>query len=361
MKARPHLGLATAVVVLILVSCGSGAEPKGPSQTDVWADLSRRVAREGSSADLALEAFSLAFGSLPGVDVPATSGPSLRSGSGAVRLVLRHFQEFSPEQQRAIEERLIPPGLSPDRGSGGSALAAGPFLAAAGLGARGLQAQATVPDVAIDQDLTREARQIAAEIGTAVGHTLSQPVFVAGGVLPEDPDDPEKKKILFGWAEPVRRVDRRGRVFAFQSSDVPMDSCLITLTLANELGYWDDKGRFYPSSPRLIRSTLAHEVFHCHQYAMVGIEAVWRMPSWLIEGTAEWAGEAFVGGGPRRGPGTGQPTWRMTIASSIGPMTRSGSGPRSMRPGLHVRRCGRCWTTSSWRGLHRGGEASRKQ
>lgn len=94
MKARPHLGLATAVV-LILVSCGSGAEPKGPSQTDVWADLSRRVAREGSSADLALEAFSLAFGSLPGVDVPATSGPSLRSGSGAVRLVLRHFQEFS--------------------------------------------------------------------------------------------------------------------------------------------------------------------------------------------------------------------------------------------------------------------------
>ncbi len=47
-----------------------------------------------------------------------------------------------------------------------------------------------------------------------------------------------------------------------------------------------------------VRATLAHEMFHCFQFATLG----WKhpgavgVPSWVTEGQAEWVGEAVVGG-----------------------------------------------------------------
>jgi hypothetical protein len=41
---------------------------------------------------------------------------------------------------------------------------------------------------------------------------------------------------------------------------------------------------------------LAHEVFHCYQYEVAGIEETYTGPSWLIEGSARWVDQALVGG-----------------------------------------------------------------
>ena len=47
-----------------------------------------------------------------------------------------------------------------------------------------------------------------------------------------------------------------------------------------------------------INSTVAHEVWHCFQYDAVPANRLDGAPLWIIEGQAEWAGEAYVGGSP---------------------------------------------------------------
>ncbi len=47
-----------------------------------------------------------------------------------------------------------------------------------------------------------------------------------------------------------------------------------------------------------ITSTIAHEVWHCFQYDAAPLRNLDGAPLWIIEGQAEWAGEAYVGGSP---------------------------------------------------------------
>ena len=53
------------------------------------------------------------------------------------------------------------------------------------------------------------------------------------------------------------------------------------------------------SSAAWFRSAVAHELFHCHQYGVVGsIDTYNAVPQWITEGQAAWVGEHVSGGSP---------------------------------------------------------------
>lgn len=63
-----------------------------------------------------------------------------------------------------------------------------------------------------------------------------------------------------------------------------------------------------------VASTIAHEVWHCFQLD-ANAEAFWSGALWVIEGQAEWAGEAYVGGSPSS---AGRwDTWLLTFNTSL--------------------------------------------
>lgn len=83
-------------------------------------------------------------------------------------------------------------------------------------------------------------------------------------------------------AIPVQ-IDSDGR-WALESSGRP-DYCLIAML------------RSGAHQPRLEReSSIAHEAFHCLQFDFAGVDRTTMLPRWLVEGSAEFAGEDFSGG-----------------------------------------------------------------
>lgn len=72
--------------------------------------------------------------------------------------------------------------------------------------------------------------------------------------------------------------------------------------------------RAFADDARSTASTIAHEVWHCFQLD-ANARAFESGPLWLIEGQAEWAGEAFVGGSSSSGPRWD--TWLLTPENAL--------------------------------------------
>lgn len=134
--------------------------------------------------------------------------------------------------------------------------------------------------------------QIVVELSARIGRSLTRPVVVdedvpSASVVAEVLED-ERARGWWGVAMSARQESdptRPGRMRWTPQRSGPMDTCLITLTVEGEL------------LPRVARdSLLAHEVYHCFQLELLGIEGQARLPEWLKEGSATWVGETFVGG-----------------------------------------------------------------
>src|SRR5258708_1004304 len=72
-----------------------------------WGQVLDQIQPDGTvTADTALQAFSLAFGPLPGVTV--SSGPvgEIRSGTMALRWLVGHWSEITPAQRAAAVQLL---------------------------------------------------------------------------------------------------------------------------------------------------------------------------------------------------------------------------------------------------------------
>jgi hypothetical protein len=157
----------------------------------------------------------------------------------------------------------------------------------------GLAARVQADDTATYQ---RQARDIATELAGRVGRSLSRPVYLS--LRPED-------RVRFDLGDnsgAVPVVRRAGRWEDVRDDAAATDwaACLVVLT--------DPTGLDAAS----LRSTLAHEVYHCFQYELLGAD--YTRPDWLIEGSAEWVGEALVGGSS-----SGAESWQeyLTIRSSL--------------------------------------------
>jgi hypothetical protein len=104
--------LVVWLTVLTVGACVSAtpASP-GPSARVLtpWEQELANVDAEGiRSLDSALKLFSMAFGSVPGVQAPASSGV-VGSASPAVRTIRAHLDELTTDQRAAIDRYLTPP------------------------------------------------------------------------------------------------------------------------------------------------------------------------------------------------------------------------------------------------------------
>lgn len=126
----------------------------------------------------------------------------------------------------------------------------------------------------------RMAREIATDMAGLIGRRLTKPIYVS--LSAEDATRFSMTADDGGITIPVVRQSGRWEDAQADASATEWAACLIVLS---DLTGSDDTS---------IRSTVAHEVYHCFQYELLSINH--HRPDWLIEGTAEWAGEAYVGG-----------------------------------------------------------------
>jgi hypothetical protein len=293
------------IVFLVLRADDSGTRES--HEPDSWGALQERIYRAGGpSPELALEAFALLIGPVPGVEVEEdVSLPPHMSGTGAVRLVLGFWESYTPPQRAAIERMLLQPlerspwrvrsadSVDPD----GKGLHVPNGAKTASVGVRTLVARRTQPSQgdgpALAQDTAPTDRAIRARLREVQEHTRTVLADLRRLLGPlrhrvEWVLSTARLRRSFGWrrsteswAQPVRRGGGAWVLAHRRGADW---TCLIGLGSPD---FWE--------ADRELLSTLAHELFHCYQWE-VAWDLVLTGPSWLLEGSAEWVGEAYVSG-----------------------------------------------------------------
>jgi hypothetical protein len=243
----------------VAAACAGSAEVPSPEPAEesgetAWETVVAGITEDGVPLQVALEAFTLAIGPLPGVETPEGPSQPIPSGSGALRWTLGHWEELTGEQQAAIEDYL----------DTGDPTGAGPVLAMTG------QVLAAEPD---EQALLESIAQLEDVIAQNLGRDLGVPIelHVAPGL-----DDPTADAL-------ASATDVNGGFFG------PMARCEITLTKSgSELAS--------AGSSAELTSLLAHEVFHCFERALsINLVEAYTRPPWVVEGLAEWVGQTLAG------------------------------------------------------------------
>ncbi len=256
------------VATLVAAACSTTAGSEGESDSDpsAFEQLVAELDEDVVPLDTALQAFALAIGSLPGVEIPEGRRELIPSASGALRWVRGHWDELSAEQQAAVDRYVR--GEANDAVGSNSvilAVAAVPILTAAdddvdSLALLGL----------IEQDLAKLSTRLGRPLGIPVELQIA-PKFVDGdGAMFARPVDASG-----GWSgTPVKCVVTVGKLGIDVAQQI--DSAGVASTE--------------------LESFVAHELFHCYSYT-VGNPALWpQRPAWVMEGMAEWAGESISGG-----------------------------------------------------------------
>jgi hypothetical protein len=269
-----------ALTAVVLVgACGQSTPPSGtpvsskltpppsvsgtlPAPTDgvaaassAWEQVLTQIEPDGTvTAGTALQAFSLAFGPLPGVTVPAGPAGQIRSGSGALRWLVAHWAEITDEQ-RAEAVRLVP-----ELGGIGGAASKAPR--APGPLASGARATARPPTY-----YAVLAQTLADEIEAQTHLHLDLTLFAAEG-----------------RTQNSAALADTGAYNAKGGTTGAAAKCVITLS---ELGAAELGAE--------LELTIGHEVWHCYQAQIRGLDWYYAVPtpSWLVEGQAEWVGHAL--------------------------------------------------------------------
>lgn len=261
-RSWPRVVLAGVGVLLVMAACGGGSSPtpvaSGAEQglSQQWQSIFDQVGADGTvSTDTALQAFSLTFGALPGVSVPAGDAGVIGDGTFAVRWLVAHWADISAQQRSAAI------GLLPDlAGLGGAASTPAAHLAA-------LPAMVLVSGQHSDAFYTQLAQQEATDIAAKLGKPLTLTVTAKLG-QPQDAKDLAEAMPLDSNGEQQGKPAR----------------CAITVSASGDGLAGDD-----------LSQTMAHEVWHCFeaQYGGFGKFFNAKAYSWIVEGEAEWVGDTL--------------------------------------------------------------------
>jgi hypothetical protein len=249
--------LAAVIVLASLVACSGGGGAtvsRTPLQASAWQRVLDQIGPDGQvSKSMALAAFVLAIGPLPGVPPPPGAAQDIPDGSVAVRWLLAYYSQLTPGQ-RSAAQRLLGLGersvlltsevIGPARGNG--------------------------PLPGTPQDLAAE-RAAAQQISSRIHYQLTIPMQIF-----------ENRYQVQG-----QRVD--GYTIALDSdgnwnSQRPAAKCTIYL---NPIAHVDQV---------TFRATMVHELFHCYEAQLAGSIGNFNRPgeSWLIEGAAAWVQSDLV-------------------------------------------------------------------
>lgn len=241
--------------------------------------------------DVALQAFALAYGPLPGVDVPEGEA-GMHSGTAARMWISRYYDELTPEQRDAVDAALLPldaqgrppemwdvaeDGERPTTGTTGGA----PSDAAAGT--HEIQLIGTGPRGTVT---FRQALEFVpscwnglAVKGDAPGVEPYRQLIDRELALLEPRLGPLGIPIYLSYGRSTALADATA-----ESDDCtkPASWCAIRIhpALASD------------RTGREARATIAHELVHCYQGRVVPISTFqdWAgSASWLVEGFAEFA------------------------------------------------------------------------
>lgn len=102
------LVLAGVLGLLWLRSAGESIDP--------WTETLAEISENGMSRELAVEAFALSFGPVPGVDI-AQGASNPHSGSGPLRWVIGYWDDLTSEQRQMVEDVYVR-GLEPETAAG---------------------------------------------------------------------------------------------------------------------------------------------------------------------------------------------------------------------------------------------------
>ena len=230
----------------------AAVEPADPAVPTALQQVLAEIEADGSwSEETALRAFAATFGPLPGVTVPEGPEPASQFAGVALHLMGRHFEGLSPEMREAVVEAAgdLAPALTGLEDDG-----------EARRGAR------QVP-IALSQDEYEvEIQALAGVIASRVGRSLTLPIEV---VVAD-----EQWKNFHATASPLF------------TGDGPIEGCRITIYPLTQT-----------ESGANLTAILAHETWHCFQYAQLKtIERRNAAPPWIVEGQAMWVGETISGG-----------------------------------------------------------------
>jgi hypothetical protein len=249
----------------------SAEDPETPAGD--WSDILQRIEPDGDvDLDTALAAFSHAVGPLPGV--AETSGePDPFSGNDAVRWIIHHWGELTPEQQAAADVYLTPPNLD-----GPEETAFAP-----GVGLLAMAAPVAQPELRDgdrvcfqDQGMTGLMNVVRSEIEARVTNwapTVAPqvPIFVC--IVHES-------------------ISKTSRIAPLNSErdyvDGPIESCLILLP-----------GEAFLQMGTQLKELLAFHVFSCLIADIKHtIAAYSALPAWVASGASRWVAAELAEGPP---------------------------------------------------------------
>jgi hypothetical protein len=232
-----------------------------------WRAVLGQIGKDGSvSKETALQAFSLAFGPLPGVKVPAGEAGYMPSGTMALRWLGSFWDKITADQRTAAV------ALIPELGG----FAVGP---------------STTARIAIDDAVyrpgpgspvvvlaaqkrsnafyTQLAQQMVAEIGSRLTTPLSIGLTIDAHV---------------GLTEKATSGMETGVYNASGGRSGAAARCIITVSPLGDA-----------AGDGLVNGMMAHEAWHCYEGAIVGLARFWSdNPSpWIMEGEAEWVGDTL--------------------------------------------------------------------
>lgn len=277
-RAEAWRGTAACLAVAVLLAACTSAPPspsptpssdipKVPS-TSTFGRLFAQVRDDGTvSQETALQAFALAIAPLPGVTLPQGDPPALHeriSGSFAIDWLLPYYDQLTAEQRAAVDAVLAPDPrqivAQVDTGHG-IELAAFTEGSATRITTAATQEEQFYLDTLADSDMI---------IAAKLGRQRRLPYSLTLNEIHVDPGAG-----TLAYAAPIK--DGFGRL---KQCDIHIEPELRAAT--------DEVAQ---------RASTAHELFHCYQFELLDtIGLMWTArPSWLIEGQAEWAGEAAKG------------------------------------------------------------------
>jgi len=271
-RASSHRSWILAVAMVLVTACAS-SPPQTPSpgptgsfdpNASAWGNILERIGPDGEvDAELAMDAFAVAFAPLPGRPAPPGPRTVIEDGTLAVDWLLRFWDFLTPDQQ-AFADALIhgrQPGASPAPAAAVNAVAQ-PMR------------QPRVIAAAEPTDWPSLLDSMTEQLATKFGRVYTGSLYVE--VVPSPIDVPNDVWFSSAWAV---SQDAAGDQVG------PAEYCTIYIT---------PKGSTWTGADAAF--LMAHELFHCFDNDLGQLAVRLAVPAWVKEGAGTWAAADIVSG-----------------------------------------------------------------